>query len=178
MVEQMDLFACSVSEEVVSKKITEDDLQKAHDKKYTQKLMTPQEWELYRLIKYNSEVLDRRTSQKEIAEKLGLKWNSSETCHDHCPKVWTLIEHINLSGETEKVIISFQFEYWIGNENETKVYLDKLWNDLAPRLSRFWIYTQKAKRDGQGKLLSTQLKPIDDSSSAREYVESYLNKGE
>lgn len=180
MVDQLDLFATSVSDDYDSKhkRIKEKDLQEKHDNKFKQRLLTPQEWECYRLIKYNSEVLNRRTSQKEIAEKLGLKWNSSETCHDHCPKTWTIIEHLNLSGEIEKIIISHEFNYWLGNQAETKVFIDKLWNDLSPRLSRYWKYLQKIKKDGQGKLLSAQLQPIDEDSQARSFVESYLNKGE
>ena len=173
---QLDLFEVSVQEE--PRKITEEDMQKAHDKAYTQRLLTPEEWELYRLIKYNSEVLDRRTSQKEIADKLGLKWNDDPKAHDHCTKVWTLIKNLNESNEIEKVIISFNFEYWLGNEQETKVYMDKLWNDLEPRLTRYWKYLKKIKKNGQGKLLSTQLEPIDEESHARKFVESYLNKGE
>ena len=168
MFEQLDLFDTTV-------KVDEEYLQKKHDKKYKQRLLTPEEWELYRLIKENSEVYGRRTSQKEIAERLGLKWNDDPKCHDHCPKVWSLIEHLNLSYEIEKVIISHNFEYWLGNEAETKVYLDKLWSDLEPRLKRYWIYLNKTKRDGQGKLLSTQLNPIDEDSNAREFVESFIH---
>ena len=51
MFEQIDLFFASVQEEEQpKKKITEQDLQEKHDKKYEQRLLTPQEWELYRLI--------------------------------------------------------------------------------------------------------------------------------
>ena len=175
MVEQLNLFLASVQEDnEPRKKVDENYLQKQHDKSYKQKLLTPQEWELYRLIKYNSEVLDRRTTQKEICEKLGLTYNDDPKAHDHCPKVWTMIKNLNESNEIEKVIISFNFEYWLGNEAETKVYLDKLWTDLAPRLRRYWLYLQKINKDGQGKLLSTQLNPIDEDSQAREFVESFL----
>ena len=175
MVEQIDLFFASVSEDnEPRKKVDENYLQKIHDKKYTQRKLKPSEWELYRLIKYNSEVLDRRTTQKEICEKLGLTYNDDPKAHDHCPKVWTMIKNLNESNEIEKVIISFNFEYWLGNEAETKVYLDKLWTDLAPRLRRYWLYLQKINKDGQGKLLSTQLNPIDEDSQAREFVESFL----
>lgn len=159
-------------------KVSEEDLQKKHDKKFKQKKLTPEEWECYRIIRENSELFGRRTSQKEIAERLGLKWNDDPKAHDHCPKVWTIIEHLNMSGEIEKVIISFNFEYWLGNKAETEVYLDKLWSDLMPRLKRYWTYYNKIKKDGQGKLLSAQLQPIDEDSQAREFVESYLNKGE
>lgn len=178
MCEQLDLFCSSASDdfEVKHKKITENDLQKAHDRKFKQVLLNPEEWALYRLIKYNSEVLDRRTTQKEICDKLGFKYNDDPKAHDPCPKIWTMISHLNLSNEIEKVIISFNFEYWIGNAEETKVFLDKLWQDIEPRLFRYWTYLRKVKKNGQGKLLSAQLKPIDEESQAREFVESFLGE--
>ena len=42
-----------------------------------------------------------------------------------------------------------------------------------PRLTRYWKYLKKIKKNGQGKLLSTQLEPIDEESHARKFVESY-----
>lgn len=174
MFEQLDLFLQTVKEEE-TKPITEKELQKIHDKKYSQRKLKPSEWELYRLIKYNSEVLNRRTTQREICDKiLEYKWNDDPKAHDHCSSIWTAIKNLNESDEIEKIIISFNFEYWLGNEAETKVYLDTKWADLAPRLKRYWLYLQKINKDGQGKLLSAQLQPIDDESQAREFVESFL----
>jgi len=179
MVDQLDLFLSSASDDCEvrhNKKVTEEDLQKKHNKKYKQRILTPEEWECYRLIRYNSEILNRRTSQREIADKLGLKWNDDPKAHDHCTKVWTIIEHLNMSDEIEKVIISFNFEYWLGNKAETEVFLDKLWSDLMPRLKRYWTYLNKIKKNGQGKLLSAQLQPIDEDSQARQFVESFLGE--
>ena len=157
MLEQLDLFmASSMEEDPKQPQITEEQMQRKHDKKYKQKLLTPQEWSLYRLIKYNSEVLKRKTTQREVANALGLKYNEDIKCHDACPSVWTLISHINLSEEIEKVIINDNFTYWIGNEQETRAYLDKLWDDLEPRLTRYWRYLNKIKKNGQGKLISCQ----------------------
>ena len=176
MVEQIDLFFASVSEDnEPRKKVDENYLQKQHDKKYKQRLLTSEEWALYRLIKYNSEVLDRRTTQREICDKIPeYKWNDNPLAHDHCSSIWTAIKNLNESNEIEKVIISFNFTYWLGGKEETQVFLDKLWTDLAPRLRRYWLYLQKINKDGQGKLLSTQLNPIDEDSQAREFVESFL----
>lgn len=178
MFEQIDLFLASVSDDIEPrhKKITEDDLQKAHDRSYKQKLLTPEEWELYRIIRENSEVWNRKTTQKELCERLGLKYNDDPKAHDPCPKIWTMISHLNLSGEIEKIIITHEFNYWLGGEKETQVFLDKLWQDIEPRLFRYWTYLKKVKRNGQGKLLSAQLKPIDDESAAREFVESFIGE--
>lgn len=173
MIEQLDLFLESVREE--QPKITEKDLQKKHDKKFQQKKLTPEEWECYRIIRENS-LLGKKTTQKELCNRLGLKYNDDIKAHDPCPKIWTMISHINLSFEVEKIIITHEFEYWLGGELETQVFMDKLWQDIMPRLTRYWTFLKKLKRNGQGKLLSAQLQPIDEDSQARSFVESYLNE--
>lgn len=176
MVEQMDLFAATNCEEPPKeKRVTEKDLQKVHDKKYKQKLLEPEEWQLYRIIKENS-LMGKKTTQKEICNLMGYKYNDDPKAHDPCPKLWTMITHLNLSGEIEKIIITHEFTYWIGNAEETKVFLDKLWQDIEPRLFRYWTYLRKIKRNGQGKLISAQLKPIDEDSNARDFVESFLGE--
>lgn len=167
MYNQLDLFAASVSE---------SDLQIRHDNQYHQDKLTPRQWALWRLVEYNSTIEHRKTTQKEICDKLGeygYEWNQDEKCHDHCTMVWNDIKDLNLSYENDKVIISKNFEYWIGNEEETQEFLDKLWNDLFPRLKRYWDYKQKVSRNGQGQLLSTRLDPIEENSKARKFVESY-----
>ena len=161
MVEQMDLFAASIAEETTE---TKSDL-------------TPRQWALYRLIKYNSLVEHRKTTQKEICDRLfeyGYKWKeTSGKNHDHCSSIWKDIKDNNESYEHDKIIISKDFEYWIGDEQETQQYLNELWSDLCPRLVRYWNYKQKVARNGQYQLFSTKLNPIDESSKAREFIESY-----
>lgn len=167
MQEQLDLFAASVSE---------SDLQEKHDRQYRQEKLTPRQWALWRLVEYNSTIEHRKTTQKEICDKLsdyGYEWNHDEKCHDHCTMVWNDIKDLNLSYENDKVIISKNFEYWIGNEEETQEFLDKLWNDLCPRLIRYWNYKNKVSRNGQGQLFSTRLDTIDENSKARKFIESY-----
>lgn len=169
MNEQLDLFASSCQ-------VTEQDLQKKFDDETKQDLLTPRQWALFRLIQHNSLIENRKTTQREIYEKLreyGYEWNDDEKAHDHCVAVWSDIKDLNLSYQNDKVIISKNFEYWIGNEKETQEFLDKLWSDLCPRLIRYWNYSQKVSRDGQGQLFSTRLDPIDDNSKARKFIESY-----
>lgn len=164
--EQLDLFFASVSE---------DDLQKIHDKKNKVRKLTPKEWELYRLIYHNSMVENRKTTQREICDKIeGFNWNNDIKAHDHCSAIWTAIKNNNESFEHEKIIISFNFEYWIGNEQETQVYLDNLWNDLEPRLMRYWRYLKKVRENGQGKLLDKNNNLIDfEKDNVRGFIESY-----
>jgi len=165
MFDQLDLFATTndnYEEEQAEKQI----VRKSE--------LTPRQWALYRLIYTNSLVLNKKTTQREIYESIrGYEWNDSETAHDHCPAIWTDITANNLSFSHDKIIISKQFEYWIGNEEETKEFIDDLWNQLAPRLMRYWFYKAKIKRNGLGKLLSNDLQPINDTSKAREFVESF-----
>ena len=160
MVEQIDLFSASVAEEEPKEEIKSE--------------LTPRQWALYRLIKYNSLVEHRKTTQKEICEKIdGYEWNDDEKCHDHCVPIWKDIKDNNESYEHDKIIISKNFEYWIGNEEETQEFLNQLWKDLCPRLVRFWNYKTKVARNGQGQLFSTKLNPIDENSKARAFIESY-----
>lgn len=171
MTEQLDIFASANYE-----KVSEEDLQKRFDKEHKQDLLTPRQWALFNLIQHNSFVELRKTTQKEICDKLGCLgyvWNNDDKCHDHCTMVWTDIKDLNLSGQNDKVIISKNFEYWIGNEEETKEFLDKLWNDLEPRLNRYWAYLKKVSKNGQGQLFSTRLDPLGENSRAREFIESY-----
>lgn len=167
MLEQMDLFAttnCDYEEEQKEKEI----VRKSE--------LTPRQWALYRLIYENSINYQRKTTKREIYETLkdyGYEWNDSETTHDNCSAIWNDVAANNLSFAHDKIIISKNDEYWIGTKEETKEFLNDLWNQLAPRLMRYWFYKEKVKGNGQGKLLSNELNPIDDLSKAREFVESY-----
>ena len=121
MVEQLDIFASSEESK-----------------------LTPRQWEMYRLIKYNSLVEHRKTTQREIYEKVsGYEWNNDEKAHDHCSAIWKDIKDNNESLEHQHIIISKDFNYWIGNEEETRQFLNDLWKALEPRLSRYWNYYKK-----------------------------------
>jgi len=163
MYEQLDLwYALSLEEEEKS------------EPKYNKNTLTPRQWRLLDLIKINSFVYRRKTTQKEICEQIdSYEWNDDEKCHDHCPAIWSDIKDINLSYETDKLIISNKFEYWIGNKEETTEFIDKLWKDLEPRLTRYWAYLKKVERDGQGVLIDRKGKLIDENSQARAFIESY-----
>lgn len=173
MIEQLDLFETAYQESLEAK-ATENDLQEMFDRKNKQKKLTPRQWSLLNLIRHNSLVEHRKTTQKEICDTIvGYEWNDDEKCHDHCPAVWNDIKDINLSYETDKLIIMDYFSYWIGNEEETQRFIDKLWSDLSPRLTRYWAYLKKVSRDGQGILIDRKGNVIDEDSDARRFIESY-----
>lgn len=167
MLDQLDLFAASSC-----------DYEEEQKEKEVEKVskLSPRQWKLYRLIYDNSVNYQRKTTKREIYEALkdyGYEWNDSDTTHDNCSAIWTDITANNLSFAHDKIIISKNDEYWIGTKEDTDNFLNDLWNQLAPRLMRYWFYKSKVKGNGQGKLLSNELLPIDDNSKAREFVESY-----
>ena len=142
MVEQLSLFDTTTQEEKVEERLPQESS------------LTPRQWELYRLIKHNSLVEHRKTTQREIYEKVrGYEWNEDDKIHDHCSAIWKDIKDNNESLEHDKIIISDRFVYWIGSEEETQRFLRDLWKALAPRLHRYWAFVNKTKMDGQGKLL-------------------------
>lgn len=167
MFDQLDLFSTTNCDYQEEKK--EQELVRKSN-------LTPRQWALYRLIYDNSIKFQRKTTKREIYEALkdyGYEWNDSESTHDNCSAIWTDIAANNLSFAHDKIIISKNDEYWIGTKEDTDKFLEDLWNQLAPRLMRYWFYKEKVKGNGQGKLLSNELNPIDDTSKAREFVESY-----
>lgn len=128
--------------------------------------LTPRQWATYRLIKHNSLVEHRKTSQREIYEQVdGYVWNDEENCHDHCPAIWNDIKDNNLSFEHQHLIISDKLEYWIGSERECQEFLKKLWGDIAPRLHRYWQYVKLLGYDGQGRLYDKNLNPVNNDNS-------------
>lgn len=140
MVSQLDLFETST------------ELEEQQEPKSS---LTPRQWALYRLIKNNSLVEHRKTTQKEIVDTLsdyGYKWVDDPNVHDHCSAIWKDIKDNNESYEHDKIIISDNFEYWVGSLQETKDFLKGLWKSLAPRLRRYWLYVKKVGMDGMGKL--------------------------
>ena len=176
MVEQLDLFK-------ETEKVTEQDLQKIFDKKTKEKSLTPRQWELYRLIYHNSMVEYRKTGQKEICDKISdYNYSESNNTSDHCTAIWTDVTANNLSVEHEKVIITKNYEYWIGSKEEEQEFVNDLWSQLLPRVKRYWFYLNKTKLNGQGKIISDQNEPITEDSQAREFIESFnpfnISKGE
>ena len=138
------------------------------------KKLTSRQWDLYDLIRANS-MLGRRTTQLEICQKIsGYEYKDRKGTTDKCSAIWTDINIINLSTQTEKLILTERYTYWIGDAKETTEYLDGYWESLVPSLTRYWKMLKKIKNNGQYKLLSTRGDVIDPSSKARAFVESFL----
>lgn len=155
MYEQLDLFE-------VSNQMAEE-TEEEEERRPQKSSLTPRQWALYRLIQHNSLVEHRKTTQKEIYEKLkdyGYEWSESNNTSDHCSTIWSDVTANNLSLEHDTIIITKNYIYWIGSRKETEAFLRKLWKDLSPRLHRYWFYVTKLGMDGQGKLYDKNLNPI------------------
>lgn len=138
--------------------------------------LTSRQWALWRLIEHNSLVEHRKTTQKEICEKIeGYVYKERKNSTDCCSAIWSDVKQNNESLEHDKVIITKNYEYWIGSEQETKIFILNLWKQLAPRLHRYWFLLNKIKRDGQGKIISNQGNPIDENSTAKKFHECFNN---
>lgn len=136
--------------------------------------LTTKQWQLYNLIKTNS-MLGKKTTQLEICTNIeGYEYKDRNGTTDKCSAIWTDIKEINLSSDTDKIIITKRYTYWIGNEEETNEYLSSCWESLVPALDRYWKLVKKAKKNGQYKLLSNKGVLITEDSKAREYVESFI----
>lgn len=138
--------------------------------------LTPRQWATYRLIKHNSLVEHRKTSQREIYEQVdGYVWNDKETAHDHCPAIWNDINANNESKEHQHWVLGENFEYWIGSKREYIEFLRTKWGEIAPRLHRYWELVRFLGYDGQGRLYDKNLNPISEDKGVKMFIQSFNN---
>ena len=112
------------------------------------------------LITYNTKVLHRKTTQREVCNIIsGYEWNDSVKTHDHCSKIWTDINYIN--NNQDQIIIAKNFEYKLAEtKEEISDYLKQKWNDLEPRLTRYWKLLKKVNVDGQYDLFKEKFREV------------------
>lgn len=124
---------------------------------------TNEEKELYELIKHNSLVQGRHTTQREICERIPTFVLSKDPfIHDKCVRIWVAIKNINYATSLEYIIIYKDFEAWIGDKEETDNFIANLWRGaISPRLSRYWNLKRKALRNGQGKAFDEDGNPFE-----------------
>ena len=136
------------------------------------KELETRQWRLYDLIKHNSLEEHRRTTQREIFEKVeGYHW--SEDSHDHCFLIWSDINALKNSPHIRLNIIYRNYEAYIPTREEAEEQLQKDWEALAPRLIRYWNFRRKMQGEGQQVLLDTNDKVILKGSRAKEYIERF-----
>lgn len=150
MEQQMDLFEWAAEEQRAK-----EEKEREEDK------LTDRQEDLLELIKYNSLVEKRKTTQLEIYQTVpGYKWNDDVKAHDHCPAVWSDINKINFYSKNDYIIISKDFSYWIGDYGEAKQFITDLWDALLPRLCRHWKLCKKLKMEDQYDIFMEEFKKV------------------
>lgn len=147
--------------------------------------LSPMEWAIYRYIRKKSYLQtdnpdDKWTTQRELVDVVNsdltindkLEYNEGD--YNHCRRLWTIINGINQSGKVQKIIVTKNYKYKLGTKKECKEYFRKLRKDALLKLVRLSVLERRMEQNGQGQLLSQDLNPITDESSARGFLESLV----
>ena len=138
--------------------------------------LTPRQWRLYNLLKENTH---RYMTQREICDALPKDYEYKERPNttDRCSMLWKDVYAINtVNGRLEKTIATNKYRYKLQTKEEADATLRKLKNKGLKYLAYYSTMLRKATLDGQGKLLSNDLQPIDSESTAREFYESFVKE--
>lgn len=92
---------------------------------------------------------DRYISKFEICQNLNefYSFNPDET--RICREIERDCRTINFSGEFDKIIVSNRKGYKIGNKEQIKTYIERLYNRDLRSLARTSVLRKKNSRDGQ-----------------------------
>lgn len=146
------------------------------------KLLSPVEWLVYRYIRKKTYQggEDRWTTQKELVDAINadpnieVKLTYNEADYNHCRGLWTIINGINQSGRVPKIIVTKNYKYKLGNAAEVRDYFAKQRKDALKKLARLRTLERRASMNGQGTILDSEGKVIDEESTARRYFESLV----
>ena len=173
MIEQLDLFASSVSNIK-----TEDEERQEFNELYSTNLTTRQ-WRTYNLIRKNSR-LGRTTTAREIVDNYscfeyddGYVWTDNPRNHSHCSTIWEDLNKINAEWNIAKIFIwDENYEYKVASTpEEVKEFCNRIyWHKAMSKLWRHGNLMRKVKRDGQMRFL------FDDKSKAREYWQAFFEE--
>lgn len=136
-----------------------------------EKKLTPRQWKLYDLLKGTS---DRWITQQEIYDILKEDYKGIEVgvnFHDSMARlnITNDIQKINESQVIQKIILSTSNGIKIANEEEYRTYSINKWKSLKRMISRLAWKDNKAKLDGQMKL-------VFGDSMARDYYETFIKE--
>lgn len=145
-------------------------------------LLEPRQWWLYRLIKASGEKLsiaDIVNYQNEMWEQGKLTYSNlyqfkeTEGNHSNCPAIYQDIDTINECEELDKIIVKKNNQFWIGNEQETIQYHNRLMHNVCRDSHKAKRLREKISQEGQGKLFTYDLVPMSESEG-RDYHETFL----
>ena len=151
--------------------------------------LTPRQWWLYNFVK-KAASLERGKwlTQDDIVNGIWCdltychddkyQLNENPHSHDRCEKIWLDVEAINKSPEVDKIILvnDHSYKMAVDYEEADKFYLEQIRKRAIASLVRYSNAKRKCKADGRGKLLSLDLKPIDEESKAKAFIEAFVDE--
>lgn len=149
--------------------------------------MNRRQWNFYNVLKmfYNTHGEDYWVSKEQLAGTINRRacatyyeLNYSEKSHDICSLMNQDMAEINESPLIDKFILLKNNHFKIATKKEAEQEIENLKKRAMRLLVRMSRLSHKVRNNGQGKLLSNQLNEIDETSRAREYVETFIERRE
>jgi len=149
--------------------------------------LTSRQWWLYRLIKWASEnnnklsIQDIIDYQQKYYEQKKLpygdlyQFKDADGNHSNCPQIYADKDAINECDRIDKILCVKNNQFYIGTEKENIDYHNKLMHNVCRDSHKCKIIRDKISRDGQGKLITFDGIPINDTN-AREFHESFIRQ--
>ena len=140
--------------------------------------LNTRQWKFYNYLKEQAfEDGDRWVSKWEISVAItDYEYNNSPYAHDECSTMNGDRLAINNSQEVDKLILVDNNCFKIAKLDEAIEMRNDYYNQAMRLLGKMSIIANKIDRDGQGKLISNQNKPIDETSKAREFYETFIKE--
>ena len=164
-----------LQERFKSKRLKKKQLLDIWEKKNEKYFPLGYHWELYRLIKDNPGI-----TVKEICERMPEYYHikESESNYTNCPAVYEDIDYLMNSARIEKIIIKHEGTFRLGTKDENIAYANKLYVRGTRLMAKYGAISRRIPKDDQGKLLGSSLKPIDEDSQARPFIETHIRDAE
>lgn len=133
--------------------------------------LTTRQWQLYNLLKSNPE---HWFSQKEICEAIdGYEYRERKATNDKCVDIWHDREKLNDSTEPDHIIAMKKYHFKIANREEVLAEEQRLHKVAMTAFKRAKALRFKQERNGQHKLLTSRLEPMEESR-AKAYYETFV----
>lgn len=148
--------------------------------------MNTRQWNFYKLLKKYYEThgeiywVSKQEIVRDINEQCDEKvyaLNYSMRAHDLCSQLNADMKAINESPEIDKFVLLKDNYFKIATKQEAEEEIERLKKRAMNLLVRMSRLSSKVKNHGQGKLLSNRLDEIDEESQAREYIETFIERG-
>lgn len=131
--------------------------------------LTTLDWDVYNAIKAASEY-GYPITQKDLCDAVGLDYRPDSRGNGN-RNLWDIVRKINHSYEVDKWIFTDDYTYILADENQYKKLMAYYTDRLKKAVEDLNILKQKSANDGQGKILTNQLKLM--TPQAKEFHEAY-----